>query len=110
MRTTSRRLWLLAGGRLRSAVPLLVYAGVCGALGTGAWAGLAATAAALAGRPTMAALVLRLVVTGAAVVVAGVLADPILDWIRRDWLAGRAIRQARPSGANGGPAERSVRP
>jgi len=110
MRSTCTSLWLRAGGRLRSAVPPLAYAGVCGALGGAAWAGLAAVAAALAGRPTMAGLVLRLVVTATAVVVTGVLADPILDRVRRGWLAWRAIRRARRLGATAVPADRSVRP
>lgn len=105
MRSTCTSLWLLTGGRVRAAVPLLVYAAVCGALATGAWAALAA----LAGRPTMAGLLLRLVVTVTLVAVAGVLADPILDRIRRDWMAWRIARRTRRSGATAVPADRSAR-
>jgi len=110
MRSTCTSLWPLTSGRARAAVPLPVYAGMCGALGTGAWAGPAAVDFAVAGRPTMPGLVRRLVVTVTLMVVAGVWADPILDRIRRDRLVWPIARQTRRSGATAVPADRSVRP
>jgi len=73
--------------RLRDAARLLLYALVCGALGTAAIDGVGNLAVHLLGRRTMVGAFAQLVLAVAGVVVAGVCADRVLARVRHNWAA-----------------------
>jgi hypothetical protein len=100
----SMRVEVASGGRSASgrarvggAVRLLLYALVCGVLGTAAVDGVGDLAVHLLGRRTMVGAFAQLVLAATGVVVAGVCADRVLARLRHDWAAVLATyRPGRP--------------